>query len=482
MTQTMRIAHIAAEREFKSAEIYRSKSSGGYEWDYPQLHYFFTERGYFIYRTSIDRFITIRILDNIVKPVGKKELVDEILNFLTKIPEFHAGIHQFALKKMKDAVSDDFLISLPEKQVEFRKDKKDALQLYFQNCIVKVTADKVTEHEYSTLNGYIWESQILPREYKYEDIQESSDFVRYVSNIANNDQGRVNSLCSAFGFYLHNYKSAAYCPAVILNDEVISDNPEGGTGKSLFFDAVSKFIKTLIIDGELFSFEKNFVYQSITPDTRLVFFDDTKKGFPFQKLKSFLTGGVTTEKKGKDEVRISFDDSPKVGIATNYAINNLGNSLERRSHELEISQYYNKSRKPNIEFGRMMFTEWPESEWVQFDNYAIMCCQLFLAKGLIDQVLINLPEKRLISQTNSQFLEFMEDFKFEFEIGKKAMLDQFLSSYPKYKHADWLTVNFFTKWVKAYCEFHKISIETDKRDTTGNIRVYKFDGFITDVF
>jgi hypothetical protein len=30
---------------------------------------------------------------------------------------------------------------------------------------------------------------------------------------------------------MHGYKNLSYCPAVILNDEVISDNPEGGTGK-----------------------------------------------------------------------------------------------------------------------------------------------------------------------------------------------------------------------------------------------------------
>jgi hypothetical protein len=479
MSQKLTIAHIAAERQFKHTTLYKSKANGGFEWDLPNLHFFYTERGYFIYRTSIDRFVPIRVIDNIVKIAGKKELVDEILNFLLNIDECPPHIHQFALKEISKATSDDFLITLPEKQVEFRKDRKDAIQLYFQNCIVKITADKVTEHPYTDLNGFIWESQILPREYKAQQINPSANFSTFISNIANNDQSRVNALCAAFGFYLHNYKDADYCPAVILNDEIISDNPEGGTGKSLFFEAISYFIKTEIFDGELFSFEKGFLYQRIKPDTRLVFFDDTKKGFKFEKLKSFLTGGVTTEKKGKDEIYIPFIDSPKVGIATNYAINNSGNSLERRSLELEISQYYNKKRKPKHEFGHMMFTGWDQAgkEWIQFDNYAIRCCQLFLSHGLIEQVLINLPEKKLHSQTNSQFLEFMEDFKFEYEISKKGMLDQFLAYCPKYKNADWLTVNFFTKWVTIYCDFHKISLDTTGRDKSGSIRVYKFDNF-----
>jgi len=281
------------------------------------------------------------------------------------------------------------------------------------------------------------------------------------------------------GFYLHNFKDADYCPAIILNDEVVSDNPEGGTGKSLFFEAVSQFVNMETFDGEMIDFTKGFLFQRIKPDTRLVFFDDTKKGFKFEKLKSFITGGITTEKKGKDEIYIRFEDSPKVGISTNYAINTAGNSLERRALELEISQYYNKKRKPKQEFGRMMFRQWPtgDKQWVQFDNYAVMCCQLFLTYGLIEQQLINLPEKKLFTQTNSDFLEFMEDFKFEYEISKKTMFENFKIEYPKYNKADWLTVNFFTKWVKVYCDFHKITFDAEKRDKTGNIRVYRFDNF-----
>lgn len=476
MASKMTVAHIAAEKQFPHFTLYRTKQNGGWEYDFVKLTAFFTTRGYFIYRMSVDRFVPIRIIDNIVKQVGKKDLKDEILNFLTNIDECPEYIHQFALKDIAKATNDEFLETLPEKQVEFRKDKDDAIQLYFQNCIVKITHNKITTHPYTDLNGFIWESQILPREFKQEDINPLSDFSRYISNICNNDQSRVNSLCSAFGFYLHNFKDADHCPAVILTDEIISENPEGGTGKSLFFEAVSYFVKTLIIDGELFSFEKNFVFQSITADTKLVFFDDTKKGFKFEKLKSFLTGGVTTEKKGKDAVIISFHDSPKVGIATNYAINTSGNSLERRAHELEISQYYNKTRKPVKEFGHRMFTGWNDknNQWIQFDNYAISCCQIYLSQGLIEQQLINLPEKKLKTQTNESFLEFMEDFKWEYEIGKKDMLNQFLNAYPKYRNADWLTVNFFTKWLKVYCEFHKIGVDIDKRDRSGAIRVYRF--------
>ena len=62
---------------------------------------------------------------------------------------------------------------------------------------------------------------------------------------------------STIGYMLHAYKNLSYCPAIILNDEVISDNPEGGTGKGLFINALSQMKKKLVvIDGKAFNFEK----------------------------------------------------------------------------------------------------------------------------------------------------------------------------------------------------------------------------------
>ena len=50
---------------------------------------------------------------------------------------------------------------------------------------------------------------------------------------------------STLGFLMHGYKNLSFCPAVILNDEVISDNPEGGTGKGLIMNALSKMKKVV---------------------------------------------------------------------------------------------------------------------------------------------------------------------------------------------------------------------------------------------
>jgi hypothetical protein len=451
MANKMTVAHIAAEKQFPHFTLYRPKQNGGFEYDFVKLTAFFISRGYFIYRTSVNRFVPIRIIDNIVKEVGKKDLKDEILNFLTNIDECPEYIHQFALKDISKAVSDDFLETLPEKQVEFRRDKKDAIQLYYQNCIVKITKNKISTHPYTELNGFIWESQILPRSFERQDVDGEADFARFIFNLSKHTEARANSICTAFGFYLHNYKSSAYCPAIILNDEVISDHPEGGTGKGIFFKAVSKFVKMLKIDGKTFSFDKSFLYQRVTADTKIIFFDDVKKNFDFERLFSVITEGISTERKGKDELYIEFHDSPKVGLSTNYALRGTGNSHDRRKNELEISQYYNKNFTPEKEFGRMMFDDWNDADWVQFDNYMIQCCQLYLASGLIEQELVNLPEKRLMAETNSDFLKFMADFDFD-TISKSELYSNFIGEFDEYAGHKYFTKQLFSKWVAVYAD------------------------------
>ena len=93
----------------------------------------------------------------------------------------------------------------------------------------------------------------------------------------------------------------------------------------------------------------------------------------FERLFSVVTEGLTLEKKNKDAIKIPFNKSPKIAITTNYAIKGAGNSFERRKWELELNQYYNKTFTPLDEFKKLMFGDWDDKEWEQFDNYMINC-------------------------------------------------------------------------------------------------------------
>lgn len=469
----MSIAYRATEKEYSHFDLASPNSNGRWEIDFINVSAFFVERGYFIYRTSVDRWILIRIVDNIVKQVGKKDLKDELINYITD-NEPNRYMHQFFLKNIGKALSDDFLETLPAKQVDFKRDHKDAMQIYYQNCIVKITKDKITTHHYTELDGYIWESQILPRDFKLEPVSTDCEFATFIWNVAKHEEARTLTICSSLGFHIHNYKHASYCPATILNDEVISSNPEGGTGKGIIYKALPYFVECLTIDGKTFNFDSNFLYQRLSPETRMVIFQDVDKNFNFERLFSFLTEGVVTERKGKDQIFIPFNEAPKVGITTNYALRGNGNSHERRRFEVEISQYYNAEKTPETEFGHLLFDDWDTYQWSQFDNYIVRCCcQLFLQKGLIKQDLVNLPEKKLINATNPDFVAFMREIDFKFEATLKGeLLRKFMENNDDYViPSKYFSRHIFRRWVDGYASHFGYHVE-DYSD--GLNRYYKF--------
>lgn len=466
----MSIAHVASEKDYSHFDIARANpSSGKWEIDFINLTAFFVQRGYYVYRHDQDKWMVIRIVDNIVKKVGKKDLKDEVLNFIIDVDQ-NKFLHQFVLKNIAKVTSDEFLETLPERKVKFRKDLKNAMQIYYQNCIVKITKDRITTHSYTELDGFIWESQILSRDYNPDHDKKESDFKRFVFNISNHEELRFASICSAIGFMVHNFKNPGYCPAIILNDEVISNHPEGGTGKGILIKAVEQFVQTVTLEGKTFSFDKNFVYQQVDGDTKLLSFQDVNKSFDFERLFSVMTDGITVEKKGMQSIHYGFNDTPKIIITTNYALRGVGNSHERRRFELEISQYYNKSRTPLDEFKKMMFVEWTKEDFMNFDSFIFECCQYFLANGLVKQELINLNEKRLMAETNIDFLNFMSDFSFEVT-SKSDLFNKFVSEYDEYAGQKYFSKQLFSKWVNIYAENKGYSTEDYSYNS---VRHYKF--------
>ena len=283
---------------------------------------------------------------------------------------------------------------------------------------------------------------------------------------------------STIGFLMHAHKNLSYCPAVILNDEVISDNPEGGTGKGIFMNALSHLKKLVTIDGKAFTFERAFAYQLVSADTQILCFDDVKKYFDFERLFSVVTEGLTLEKKNKDAIKIPFHKSPKIAITTNYAIKGAGNSFARRKWELELHQHYTKKYTPQDEFGRLFFGDWDDDEWCVFDNYMIGCLQLYLKEGLIQSEFVNLKIRQLSAETSHDFIEWCglleggepnQKLQPEMRIYKNEMYFDFINEYPDYAPKSKMTISRirFYKWLHSYCIYKTGQPALEGRDTTG---------------
>ena len=411
---------------------------------------------YKYYPAESNNFVFVRVVNNTISDVNEEVIKDFVLEYLMGIDDM--SVYNFFAINTK-FFQETFLNYVSKVEPMFMVDTVDDSYIYYNNCAVKVTKDDVDIIDYQELNGYVWEKQKIGRNF----IKSSSDiceFSTFIKNISGGSTERMRSMESTLGYLMHSHKPASYCPAVILNDEVISDNPEGGTGKGIFVKSISHMKKMVIIDGKGFSFQKSFPYQRVQVDTQTLVFDDVSKNFDFERLFSIITEGITLEKKNKDEIHIPFEDAPKIVITTNYAIKGAGNSFERRKWDLEFKQYYNKSFTPESEFGHMLFSGWSNTEWTKFDNYMIKNIQTYLSSGLIKSQFMNLRTRKFIAETSTDFWEWVTaDDNVDTRLGSitigQNIYNNFVGEYPDYGNYGRYKIshNKFYKWLDSYGNF-----------------------------
>lgn len=443
------------------------------------IHYLFKEfledNGFFKFVPEGSRdFILVRVTNNLIENTSETEIKDFTLDYLQSIDDM--SVYNYFADKTR-FFKDDFLSMLASVDVYFIEDTSESSYLYYRNCAVKVTKEEVIMIDYMDLGGYIWKDQIIDRDFDICDSTEC-DYKTFVSNISGDDPQRIKSMESTIGYLMHGYKNLSYCPAVILNDEVITDNPEGGTGKGLFVNGISKMKKFAMIDGKAFNFEKSFAYQTVSIDTQVLCFDDVRRHFDFERLFSIVTEGLTIEKKNKDAIKLPFSRSPKIVITTNYAIKGTGNSFERRKWELEFKQFYSKEFTPLVEFGRLLFSDWDSDEWCRFDNYMINNLKSYMNTGLVKSTFVNLKVRRLSAATRHEFIEWCgliegsqasDKLKPNKILFKSELYQDFVNDNPDFgpKSRNTISRTEFYKWLVAYGNFISDVPPLEGRDANG---------------
>jgi hypothetical protein len=437
---------------------------------------FLEDNGFYKYCPEGSKnYVFVKVTNNLIDHTSEKEIKDFVLAHLLDLDDI--SVYNYFADNTR-FFKEEFLSLLSTIEIYFIEDSKDTAYLYYRNCAVKITAGDVSIIDYLDLGGYVWKDHVIDRVFTQCEVSSRCSYPKFILNICGGDTERVGSTESTIGFMMHGHKNLSFCPAVILNDEVISDNPEGGTGKGIFMNALSQMKKVVTIDGKSFTFERSFAYQLVSADTQILVFDDVKKHFDFERLFSVVTEGLTLEKKNKDAIKIPFSKSPKIAITTNYAIKGAGNSFARRKWELEFHQHYTKTFTPLDEFGKLMFGDWNDEEWCEFDNYMIGCLQGYLSTGLVKSKFVNLNIRQLSAETCHDFIEWLglidNDKNSQIlDVGTKYYKDklyvEFISEYPDYAPKAKMTISRtkFYKWLVSYCLFKEGITPEEGRDTQG---------------
>jgi len=346
-----------------------------------------------------------------------------------------------------------YLSMLSTSQIDIQRDTKEESFIYYKNTAVKTTKEGTELIPYSSLNGLVWEDQVIDRDFTPANESEG-EFKTFIWKISGENKERYYTFKSVIGYLLHSYQNEGKPKVIIFNDEMISDVPNGGSGKGLIHKAISHIKKLSTINGKGFDPNGQFAYQTVGTDTQVLLFDDIDRNFKFENLFSLITEGLTIEKKGKDAIKIPFNESPKISITTNYTVKGEGSSHLRRVFEVEMASYFNDTHTPESEYGHLMFSDWSADEWGKFDNYMIRCIQYFLKNGLVESKTVNLEERKLRNETSLEFIEFMDSF--EWVRGKRwvktELKDLFVSENEELKYAKWFTTTKFNKWVSLYTD------------------------------
>jgi hypothetical protein len=399
--------------------------------------------------SSSDTFIFVQRDKSLIEFTNRDKIKDFVLSDL-KCRE-NIGLAPFDFMALNTKYfTNEFLNMMEAINIEIKKDEAEKCFLYYKNCVVEIGLDYTKIIDYIDVDRYVWKDSVIDRDYVDFD-HHGGEFRSFVWYIAGENKDSYNCFKSAIGYLLHSHKTQADNKAIILNDEMISDEPNGRSGKGVFFNGIKQLKKLVSLNGKKLDLNSQFAFQTVKADCQVLVFDDVKRNFPFEDLFSIITEGLEIEYKGQGAIKLPVTKSPKIVITTNYTIKGQGGSFDARKHELELSSYFNSSFSPRDQFGHMLFDDWNADEWCRFDNFMIQCVQYYLKNGLQKQTHKNLEIRKYITETCQEF----HDWTIEGNLALDArhvnndVFNKFLTEYPDFKKH--LQIKTFKKWVKLYC-------------------------------
>ncbi|MFK5878504.1 MAG: hypothetical protein QM478_03295 [Flavobacteriaceae bacterium] len=417
---------------------------------------FLQEAGFYKITTKNGKSV-VRVKDNIVEDALDHDMVDHITQYLRAKNEME--ILELFSRGVSNYINSSKLNLLDTVVIPIDRDPKDESCFYFKNTAVKVSKNGIELVKYEDLQHKIWSNRIIGRDFNPSN-GAKSDFQSFLFNLAGQKEERYEALISIIGYLLHRYQNKSITKAVILVDENISFDGQanGGTGKTLITEAVGKMRELVGIDGKNIKTKSWFKNQRITKTTDVLRYDDVQRNFSLESLYSMITSGIPVEQKYKDEFYISPDDAPKIVISSNYPVKGTGGATDRRRRcEFEVANHYNSDYQPIDDFGKHFFDDWNDKQWNDFDELMMTCASVYLEKGLIIPEPINLIKNRLVNDTCTEFVSYVNEFVEMNEwIDKREHHAEFMEKFPLH---NMVTSHQFTKWLKEYASQNNLIFE-----------------------
>jgi hypothetical protein len=448
------------------------------------------------------------------------EIVDVDIHILPFLCEMARAtdreVGNFVMRSIKAFIKGSVVLEeLPELPPSVMlRDTNRQVWRFFRNCAVRITNEYAEPVAYHQLNGVIWKSHILDRDFSPAPYTNADTF-DFLSRLAGDD--KHEDLMALIGYNCTRYNQPDNARVTMILEDIreeMEGRSEGGSGKSL----LAQFPKyacgsQVFIDGKNTTrLTGDFAWQRINPDTRSILIDDADKRLKLEWLFALTTGDFIVNRKNREEVVIPFEDKPKLIITSNFAIGESNNSTNRRVYSFAVKKVFSDTYQPRDAYGRLFFDGYTDQDWAEFDTMINDCIKLYLSGKLKNLSIDDTTRRRqLINNTDPEFVQFMDSqlssnffdwcplhlkdaraFTPEGALTTNAVnVDKWAASGGRGHDAIFvtkealltkmkamglghLTMKTLTKWVAQWAESRKVGIETDYR-----VRV-KRQGFNTD--
>jgi len=451
-------------------DVYFSKDTEKFSVNKKALYNFIYRNGYSRIEAPEEKTGYRFIFTNghIVKAIDTDKIRSFIKEFLDSR---HVDTRIENMMMNNPVLSDSSLENLPYTRPDFKTYDSSTQYFFFKEEIWQVTAEEIyiTRTSAAKMQKYVWENKVLrPPVTKYENtrihLQDPPPFSYQIDpetnevNIQINDDNNVflkylwntsrvhwrkelepggltpdeakeqilhlaNKLF-AYGYLLHRYKedSMAWWVYAMEHNLTPENESHGGTGKSIFFKSLSNLLSIEFINGrDRKQIDGNHTFENITHSTDFIFFDELDKYFPFDRFFSEITSVLTVNPKGVKKFNIPFEDSPKIGSASNYPLHRTDPSTNRRLLYIVFSDYYHGENdqtgeaefSPYKDFGYTLFKiDMPEIQWNNFYNLAARATQFYLdyvkRAGALKPAMENVHAKTMMAMITESFINWAD--------------------------------------------------------------------------
>lgn len=429
-------------------------------------------------------FIIIRIVDNIIEQFQPHHLRGFIVRHFHNMTQETLGDvpKELLIEKLHRSLgtlTTDEKLSLlfdldGREELKIVEDTIDTAYFFYKNGFVSVTKDGTVLKDYKHLPGCVWKDQILPRAFRARPMKdwEKGVYYSFAANVSGNqtledgtetNPKRLVSFMTVTGYCLHKFFNTKLKMPIFM-DARVSEFPDGRSGKSLHCKAIRAMLNSdtdnakqcIITDGKSFDPDNRFKYEDLHVSTRVFVIDDVKRGLPIELFFNAIVDGFMRERKGeKEKVKIWC----KPILTLNYTMNTNGGSAKDRIVEFEFADFYSAEKTPEHVHGCWFFRDWDSNEWELFDNFMLACVSDYLKAGIVAPDTINLETRKLIDETDLEFINYMDDKQIEHDkdYNKRELFKEFgeINEDNKVTRSGfgWLKQKKFTQWLKFWAQY-----------------------------